>query len=89
MSQTDRTGLYIMVFLAMMYGCNVDDRTRDIKKKVNGLEQKMEDAKPTLREEKGQKFYEINGQRAYIEVDGRIPMYYSTNFHKLNQLEVK
>ncbi len=86
---TDRTGLYIMMVATMLSSCSTHFRTVDMEKKINGLEEKMEDAKPTLKEENGQKFYVLNGQRAYIEVDGRIPMYYSTNFHKLNQLEVK
>ena len=42
---TDRTGLYIMMVATMLSSCSTHFRTVDMEKKINGLEEKMEDAK--------------------------------------------
>lgn len=35
---TDRTGLYIMVFLILMNSCDADSRTTRIEQKVNAMQ---------------------------------------------------
>lgn len=78
-----------MVFLTLINSELTNDRTKDIEKKVAGLEEKIQDSKPSLIEENGQKFYKINGYRAYVEIDGKLAGRYSTNYTKADSLEVR
>ena len=78
---TERPGLYIMVFLAMMSSCSSDSRTKRMETELNTLKTRIESTSPQLKEEvagtKTNRFYEIHGQRAYTLVDGR-PVYIHT-----------
>jgi hypothetical protein len=89
--ETNRTGLYIMVFIAMIAGCEGLDRIKKVENQVKTLEQSVELLrkelqKPQLKEEGGLKFYEINGQGAYTEING-IPI--TPSYTNNNEFESK
>jgi len=87
-----RVGLYFMTFLAMIGSFSTYEVAKGIVAKINGLdtqkilnrldnlESSMASSMPVLKEENGQKFYQfIDGQRAYIEINGRPAWEYTTN----------
>jgi|SRR3989338_8930619 len=65
-----RAGLYIMTFLAMGYSCTA-------KKDAHDTLELLEKEKPLLVEKNvlggaaPETFYEINGQRVYLKIDGK------------------
>lgn len=66
---TDRTGLYIIVLLTLMKSCDIHRGVNKIQEKMKSLETKVDGFQ--LKEEisfgKTNKFYTINGQKAYTE----------------------
>ena len=77
-----RGGLYLMVFCALIGGREGLHRIKEVKSQVGNLEQSVKSIQvnmPVLRQENGQRFYEINGTRAYVEIDGKPAESYSTN----------
>jgi hypothetical protein len=71
-----RLGLYAMVFLTMVTSFTGDDKSKEILNKVNTLEQKVSvltDVKKqnVLGGKVPEKFYVINGDTAYVEIDGK------------------
>jgi hypothetical protein len=72
---TTRIGLYIMVFLTAISSCEINHRTVKMREQLDALEKKVENAPIKLQEEvigdQTNTFYQINGQKAYVTINGR------------------
>lgn len=64
-----RYGLYLMIGITMIAGMKSCNRTADIKENMQAIPQIQE--QNVISQEAPEKFYEINGQRVYLEVDGK------------------
>jgi len=74
---TPRPTLYLMVAMTMISTCDVDRKTNNLGSKVDSIESQLKTMQPTLQVEnvlgdpEPEKFYEIDGQRVYLEMDGK------------------
>lgn len=68
-----------MVIAILLKSCSISDTTRKIENKVNSLEASVQANKPSFKIEDGNTFYEINGQRAYLFINGKSASLYDTN----------
>lgn len=72
---TERVGLYLMMIVTMFASCNTETMVGNLKGKITELEQQMTQSTPALQKEvinnRTNLFYEIAGERAYIQIDGR------------------
>ncbi len=62
-----RAGLYLMMFITMLGATRACSRTKDITK----LLEPQVKVQNVIGQEAPEKFYVIDGKRAYLEIDGR------------------
>lgn len=72
----NRAGLYIMMMITMLASCRACDISKKILEKVNVLEKKVSATidieQNVLGGKAPEKFYIINGDTAYIKIDGKL-----------------
>jgi hypothetical protein len=76
---TERPGLYLMVGFTLYATCNHSDS-------LNRIENMQKEQRTQIQEqnilggEANERFYDINGQRAYLEIDDKLVYkYFNTN----------
>lgn len=63
-----REGLYVMTFIAMLGAMNSCEGIKQVLEKISPLELKTENVTGNSEPEK---FYMVNGNRAYVAIDGQ------------------
>lgn len=74
---TSRPTLYLMVAVVGLNTCGIANKTVELSNKIKDIESQLKTMQPVLQVEnirgspEPEKFYVINNQRVYLEIDGK------------------